>query len=105
MDCVHIFNEHGDYLIKFDLHGSYDFRTVAFHRVSQKVVAAGITHEGAFFHMKKSSTQYTKHGEFSCRTLIQEKKILWLERIAVTTEGRISVIPRFKDGTIKVIIA
>ena len=59
LDCVHIFNEHGDYLIKFDLHGSYDFRTVAFHRVSQKVVAAGITQEVAFFHMKKSSTQYS----------------------------------------------
>ena len=88
--CVHIFNEQGDHLNKFDLQVSYSCTSIAFHRASERVVVA-------YIEIKKELLRVqicTKDGEFVRTTQIPIKGICALAGMTVTTEGRIAVIFR-----------
>ncbi|PFX22821.1 Tripartite motif-containing protein 3 [Stylophora pistillata] len=95
---VHIFNEQGEHLSKFDLPGSPGLSKIAFHRESQQVLVAGIDNSTRLLHIGI----YTKDGAFVRSSLIHGEKLRILCGIAVTTEGRIGVVAALEDDTRRV---
>ena len=87
---VHIFSEQGDHLKKFYLQIPMLPPRIAFHRESQQVVVVEMhSSSGTSGHYIEI---YTKDGKFVRSTSIHITESI-IKRIAVTTEGRIAVIP------------
>ena len=99
--CVHIFSEDGDHLDKFVLQRCYSFPKIAFHRISEHVVVAGIEEKKGALHMEI----FTKHGEFVRSTQIDdEEEIDVLQGIAVNTEGRIAAVFGVAEANYKLLV-
>ena len=92
---VHIFSILGDHLNRFDLQLPLNFPKIAVHRESQQVVVVG---GDKYLSDLLNIRIYTKDGEFVRSALIHMvESILSLDRIAVTTAGRIAIVTRFKN--------
>ena len=95
---VHIFSEQGDHLNKFCFQRLVISPKIVFHRESQQVAVVGIDE---FCVNELYIEIYTKDGEFVRSISISIRKPLYsLQRIAVTTEGCIAVVPWFPNKAI-----
>ena len=98
---VHIFSEQGDYINKFNLPMSTTYPKIAFHKESQQVIVAALKE---YISDLLTKLICTKDGEFVQSTVIPMGESVILDGIAVTTEGRITVLTQHEEATRKVII-